>query len=334
MANVFRIIFFFPIALLYSGILWVRHAFYNWEIYSIYNPSIPVISIGNLEFGGSGKTPMADYLIRHLQIKHKIAYLSRGYGRKKGGFILANETTKVQEIGDEAFQIYSKWKSNIALAVDANRTRGIREILRLRPETTLIILDDAMQHRKVKPKVSIQLTFYKKPFFRNFLFPAGSLRDLKARYTSADVLVFTKAPEATEESLQKMRESWNNQNLEPKPLFVSEIKYKSPVNQSGKPLNSHSAVVCIAGLASNGLFFDYCKNNFSVNQCISKPDHYRYLSDFYQRENLEEKTVLTTEKDFYKLLALAPDPEKLFYLPLEIGIYPEQAFLETIEKIL
>jgi len=332
MANVFRIIFFSPITLLYTWILWIRHWFFDSGFFSVYKAPVPVLSVGNLELGGSGKTPMSDYLIGKLHQKYNIAYLSRGYGRSSSGFLWGSESTQVSEIGDEAFQIYSKWKTKISLAVDENRTRGIQEILRVKPETTLILLDDAMQHRKIKPSFSLQLTFFRKPFFENHLIPSGTLRDLKSRYSSANAIVFSKAPGANQETLKVAFEKWRSRNLQEKPLFVSEIKYKVPVNQTGEKLQEGSAVVCVAGLANNNLFFEYCSENFSVDQCISKPDHYRYLSDFFRNESLVDKTILTTEKDFYKLLALAPEPDKLFFLPLEIGIFPEQEFLETLEK--
>jgi tetraacyldisaccharide 4'-kinase len=332
MANVFRIIFFSPLALLYGGILRLRHRKYDGNQEERFQPPVPTVSIGNLELGGSGKTPMADFLIRHFSGKLPIAYLSRGYKRASKGFQIATPGSTVAELGDEAFQIHSKWKHKVTVAVDANRKHGILEILRQKPETRMILLDDAMQHLRVKPTLNILLTPASRPFFRNHLLPAGTLRDIPEAYKKADVVVFTKAVLANDETLKSLQTLWDKNNLDPKPLFVSSLIYKQAVNKDGIGLVQNQPVDCVAGLASNQMFFDYCSKNFSVKKCLSKPDHYRYLGDFFETEALTESTVLTTEKDFQKLLTIAPHPEKIFYLPIEIQIHPEADFLATIEK--
>lgn len=332
MTNVFRNIFFSPLAWFYGGILRIRHSAYNMNWIEGFQPPVPTMSIGNLELGGSGKTPMADFLIRNFSEKLPVAYLSRGYKRHSEGFQMADAATTEKELGDEAFQIYSKWKSKISVAVDADRTNGIQEILKRKPETRLIILDDAMQHLRVKPGLNILLTPASRPFFQNQLVPAGSLRDVPEAYKKADIVVFTKATLANDETLRSLQTLWEKNNLDSKPLFVSSLVYKTAVNKDGAVLTQTQPVVCVAGLASNQLFFDYCSKNFSVKKCVSKPDHYRYLSDFFQTESIADSIVLTTEKDFQKLLHIAPHPEKIFYLPIEIQIHPEADFLAAIEK--
>lgn len=319
-------------AWLYGGILWLRHRMYDKNLKERFEPPVSAISIGNLELGGSGKTPMADFLISHFAKKIPVAYLSRGYKRSSDGFQMASPASTVADLGDEAFQIYSRWKSNLAVAVDADRKNGILEILRRKPESQLILLDDAMQHLQVKPALNILLTPASRPFFRNHLLPAGNLRDIRDAYKKADLVVFTKATRANDETLRSLQALWDKNELEPKPLFVSSLLYKTAVNKDGNVLSSTEPVVCVAGLASNQLFFEHCSKNFSVKKCLSKPDHYRYLGDFFQTESLAESTVLTTEKDFQKLLNIAPYPEKVYYLPIEIQIHPEADFLATIEK--
>ncbi|HPI10011.1 MAG TPA: tetraacyldisaccharide 4'-kinase [Catalimonadaceae bacterium] len=332
MANVFRIIFFSPLAWLYGGILRLRHRLYDSNRKERFESPVTTVGIGNLELGGSGKTPMADFLISHFSKKLPVAYLSRGYKRISEGFQLAGPTSTVTELGDEAYQIFSRWKSNLTVAVDSDRKNGILEILRRKPETRLILLDDAMQHLRVKPTLNILLTPASRPFFRNYLVPAGSLRDITEAYKKADLVVFTKSAQANDETLRSLQIIWKQNQLEPKPLFVSSLVYKTAVNKDGTVLSSNEPVFCVAGLASNLLFFEHCLKNFSVKKCLSKPDHYRYLGDFFQTESLAESTVLTTEKDFQKLLNIAPHPEKIFYLPIEIQIHPEADFLATIEK--
>lgn len=282
--------------------------------------------------GGSGKTPTAEFIIRHFSKKFKIAYLSRGYKRKSEGFVLANPQSTVSDLGDEAYLIYFKWGNQIQLAVDSDRRRGIRQLKDKFPDLRLIILDDGMQHRWVKPSFLLQLTPFVKPFFRNRLFPIGKLRDHPRESARAQAILFTKAPFAMDSTLHLAENAYLKAGFAPKPCYVSALHYGKARNKAGNAPPENQPIVAIAGLASNLSFFDWAEKHFMVKKQISKPDHYRYLPDFFAQNHLEEEFIVTTEKDFHKLVLIAPKPERIFFIPIEMEVYPKEAFIEQIES--
>jgi tetraacyldisaccharide 4'-kinase len=334
MANVFRIIFFSPWACLWYTILWIRHALYNAGILKVFRPPVPVLSIGNLELGGSGKTPMTDYLIAHFGNQRKIACLSRGYRRKTSGFRLANENDSADTLGDEAYLLFKKWGTRIRVAVDANRTRGIQNLLQLPDPPDCILLDDAHQHRAVLPGFSLLLTPYNHPFFKNFLVPAGTLRDLAPRWKAAQALVFTKAPAADSTTWKRVANAFPEARAAGVPVFVSSVDYLPARNRNGVFAKPEDSFVCIAGLASNALFFEHCQSRYSVLRCIGKPDHYPFPEAFFSAEKLENTKLLCTEKDFHKLLLRTPDPDSVYFVPIQIQMYPEADFHHAILSFL
>jgi tetraacyldisaccharide 4'-kinase len=333
MAKLIRIIFFFPISLVFGIVLRIRHYLYDSGVFKTKRFQIPVICIGNLEIGGSGKTPMLDYLLHKFSGTYKIVCLSRGYGRNSTGFRWLNDCSGPEEAGDEPWLIYSRHGEKVKVAVDANRVSGVERILKDYPETNLILLDDAMQHRAIEPSFRILLTPFQKPFFRNFLFPSGSLRDVKNAAEKADMLVFSKAKIANDASLSEAKNDSVLAGWTEKPVYVSTVVYGDPKNRNGVLLEFGAKVICISGLASNQAFFEHCETQWKVSEKISLPDHYNYQKDFFQEGRIPAGTLcLCTEKDFYKLLSVAPEPDKVFYLPIEIRVHPEQKFLAAIEK--
>lgn len=275
---------------------------------------------------------MSDWLISRLHSKYKIAYLSRGYGRKSKGTVIATESSSVSDLGDEPHLIYQRWKSRIVLVVEADRRKGIEMIIRSFPDVNLIILDDGFQHRWVTPKVSVLLTPMSFPFFQNFLIPSGSLRDERKQYERANVVVFTRCEELSSGTHNFAENLWKDKQLKNKPLFLSSIRYEPARNRIGEILNHDEKVVAVAGLANNELFFSKARALHSVVQFIGKADHYAYLPSFFGENQLENKTVLTTEKDFYKLILLAPNPDRVYFLPITIEVYPEDSFIQAIEN--
>ncbi len=333
MAKLIRIIFFFPISLVLGIVLRIRHFLYDIGVFKSKQFSIPVICIGNLELGGSGKTPMLDYLLHKFSGAYKIVCLSRGYGRNSTGFRWLNDCSGPEEAGDEPWLIYSRHGEKVKVAVDADRVSGVERILKEFPETNLILLDDAMQHRAIEPSFRILLTPFQKPFFQNFLFPSGSLRDVKNAAEKANMLVFSKAKHANDDLLSDAKNASDLAGWTKKPVFVSTVVYADPKNRDGAFLENGAVVICISGLASNEAFFEYCGSRWKVSEKISLPDHYHYQKDFFQSRRIPEGAVcLCTEKDFYKILSVAPEPDKVFYLPIEIRVHPETKFLAVIEK--
>src|SRR5690606_17191369 len=181
----------FPISLIYALVVHIRNLLYDWGLLASHSPDTPTICVGNLSVGGTGKTPMIEYLVRMLD-DHRLALLSRGYKRKSKGFVLADARSSVWDLGDEPYQLHRKFPE-LAVAVDGDRRRGIRELQRLvSPE--LILLDDAFQHRRVRPALSILLTAYDKLYVDDRYLPTGSLRDAKGEASRADLILVTKCP--------------------------------------------------------------------------------------------------------------------------------------------
>jgi tetraacyldisaccharide 4'-kinase len=331
MANVFRLLLF-PFAFLYGTIVWLRNLFFDLGWLPSKSFPIPVVCVGNLEMGGSGKTPMIDSLIAYFHKKYKIACLSRGYGRKTKGFLLAGPDSSPEELGDEPFQIYQKWSSQIVLAVDEDRVNGVEKLLKNYPDLDLILLDDGMQHRWIKPKITIQLSPFQKPFFKNRILPMGSLREFVSGSQRAQFHIFTKTENLDEIKRKGIKTQLNALNLPNENVFLSEIVFGKAQNLNGKMLEAEQKVTVVSGLASNKGFFEKAKSTFLTERCISKPDHYRYLPDFFEKEGLSGKVILCTEKDFHKILRIAPQPELVYFLPIHNRIFPEKEFWLALEK--
>src|SRR6478752_5452103 len=183
----------FPFAVLYGFITSIRNFLYDNNLLKSYSFDLPIIAVGNLSVGGTGKTPQIEYLIRLLSPKYKVATLSRGYKRKSEGFVLADETSNAEILGDEPFQFFQKFK-NIQVAVDANRKNGIEQLLSQSEKPEVILLDDAYQHRKVKAGFYILLTTYDDLFCKDFILPMGNLRESRRGAKRADVVIVTKCP--------------------------------------------------------------------------------------------------------------------------------------------
>jgi tetraacyldisaccharide 4'-kinase len=181
----------FPFAILYGFITSIRNFLFDTGILRSYSFDLPVIAVGNLSVGGTGKTPQIEYLIRLLSDKYKVATLSRGYKRQSEGFVLANSTSDAVQLGDEPFQFYQKFK-NIQVAVDANRKNGIEQLLSNSNAPEVILLDDAFQHRKVKAGFYIMLTSFGDLYCNDFMLPTGNLRESRNGVQRANVVIVTK----------------------------------------------------------------------------------------------------------------------------------------------
>ena len=226
-------IIYWKLSLQFYLITFLRNKLYDFGLLKSYSFDIPIISVGNLTVGGTGKTPMVEYLINHFSKEYKIGVLSRGYKRKSKGFILASKIDDANSIGDEPFQYYSKFK-NISVAVDKKRRRGINKLIE--HGVNLIILDDAFQHRKVIPTYSLLLSDYSNLYFNDYLLPRGSLRESKKGSKRADSIVITKCPENFSQSdknylINRVKLSSNQH------IFFSKIKYSEELHSSSDTLN-------------------------------------------------------------------------------------------------
>jgi tetraacyldisaccharide 4'-kinase len=306
----------FPLAFLYWLITFIRNWLYDKGIFKSSSFNIPIIAVGNLSVGGTGKTPQIEYLIRLLSDKYKVAVLSRGYKRTTEGFILADEKATASSIGDEPFQFYSKF-SNIQVAVDANRKNGIENLLHHPNRPDVILLDDAYQHRKVKAGFYILLTAYDDLFCDDYILPFGNLREPSSGKKRADMIIVTKCPnDLSELAQQKIREKLKVKQ----PVFFTTIQYDDYVfGNESKLLVSEiqsETKVLVAGIAKPKLFFDFLKNE--TDEALVFPDHHHFSKQDCEQilAKANGRKIITTEKDFVRLNGLLPK-EQLFYLSIK-----------------
>ncbi|THD66353.1 tetraacyldisaccharide 4'-kinase [Robertkochia marina] len=309
-----------PVSWLYGGIIWLRNYGYDRGWFSSTSFDMPVICIGNLRVGGTGKTPMTEYIARLLKDKYRVALLSRGYKRSSKGYVLAGPDARVGELGDEPFQFYRKFP-DVAVAVDANRTEGIKRLRKqINPE--VILLDDAFQHRKVRAGMYVLLTAYGDLYTDDVILPAGNLRDTKNQAARADIIVVTKCPAAMSTSEMKLIEN----RLQPKPhqqLCFATIDYDEFIyNRQGErmPLSGipdHASLV--TGIATPEPLLQHLDGLGLHYDHLSFPDHHNFSEG--EIKNLQQKKfVLTTEKDFVRLESQL---EKVYYLPIKIKMLGE-----------
>ncbi|MFT6370256.1 MAG: tetraacyldisaccharide 4'-kinase [Maribacter sp.] len=303
----------FPISLIYALVIFVRNLLYDIGVFNSKSFSVKTICIGNLSVGGTGKTPMTELLLRSLSPRYKIAVLSRGYRRKSSGYILATETTKVADIGDEPFQLFSKFPE-ITVAVDADRKNGIKQ-LQNEIKPNLILLDDAFQHRKVIPDYSILLTTYDDLYIDDWYLPTGNLRDVKYVAERADCIVVTKCPE----SLGKDEQEAVKTKIDPKEhqtILFAYLSYGNKVIGIKSSLSLSDfvdkEVSLVTGIANPKPLVSYLKTKGISFEHLAYKDHH-----FFSKSELEilkcKKCILTTEKDYVRL---KDDLDNLFYLPV------------------
>lgn len=311
-------ILLFPFAVLYGFITSIRNFLFDRGILKSTSFDIPVIGVGNLSVGGTGKTPQIEYLIRLLSDKYKVATLSRGYKRKSEGFVLADETSNAEILGDEPFQFYQKFP-NIQVAVDANRTNGITKLLSQEENPQIILLDDAYQHRKVKAGFYILLTSYGDLYADDFMLPTGNLRESRNGANRANIIIVTKCPKDLSD--QKQEEIRLKLNLNSsQQLYFTFIDYDDSIyNKNEKIAINHiksEAKILLAGIAKPKPFFDYLKNE--NDECLNYPDHHHFsdsdLNEIQHKAN--GKKIITTEKDYVRLKD-SQLVSQLYYLPIK-----------------
>lgn len=330
-----------PLSKIYGFAVGVRNLMFKWHILKQREFPVPVVVVGNISAGGTGKTPHTEYVIDLLRYKYHIGMLSRGYKRKTKGFVLATSRSTPLDIGDEPYQIYQKFGRDISVAVCEDRCTGIEELLRLDPRINLIVLDDAFQHRYVKPTVSIVLTEFNNPVFFDKLLPLGRLREPAKSIYRADMVVVTKCPpqlKAIEYRIFK-----NNLKLFPyQKLFFSRFNYTSlrplfPDIRKDAPhmswLGQDDTVLVLSGIANPKPLVRYLKGFKASIKVKVFPDHHNFnrkdLDAITKRFNeLEgkQKIIVTTEKDAVRLINNPYFPHQLkphiFYQPIDVTFDP------------
>jgi len=291
----------FPVSLVYGLVVYLRNRFYDWGVFPSKSYRTPVICIGNLNVGGTGKTPMIELLISLLQNQYKVAVLSRGYRRKSKGFVLGTVDSTVADLGDEPFQIHSKFEK-VQVAVDANRQNGISILERdIKPD--VILLDDAFQHRKVKPGFSILLTAYDNLYSSDWYLPTGNLRDSRREARRADILVVTKNPPESSESEQSKIKHKLGPRAHQKMVF-SYLDYDENLYGTGllKCIDELKGIklTLVTGIANPKPLVYFLEENGISYEHLAFKDHHDFSPQ--EIETIRSKPiVLTTEKDYMRL---------------------------------
>ncbi|MEI6574868.1 MAG: tetraacyldisaccharide 4'-kinase [Bacteroidota bacterium] len=324
-----------PFSVLYGWGMMVRNKLYDWGMLQAESFDLPVICIGNLSVGGTGKTPHVEYLINLYGKKYKIAILSRGYKRKTKGFHLASDEESVDTLGDEPLQYHTKFKNTI-VAVDEDRRNGIHQLLRLHPDLDVIILDDAFQHRAVKAGINILLSDYHKPFFEDWILPAGRLRESRKGAERADLIVVTKTPKIFSPITKRTYKEQINPRPD-QPLFFSYLCFGEPVamNASARLFKrkNFDGILMLTGIANPLPLENYLQNQCQELSTLIFPDHHQYTSadmaklrESFNKVFSGNKAIMTTEKDAMRLR----DPElakdlidlPIYYIPVEVEFHP------------
>lgn len=348
----------YPLSIVYGWIMALRNAMFENGILKEREFDVPVVSVGNISMGGTGKTPHTEYLVNMLKDKYKIGVLSRGYKRKTKGFVLATKNSHVDDIGDEPYQIYHKFMDEgVMMAVCENRVRGIEQMREIAPDLQLIVLDDAFQHRYVKPMASIVLMEYSRPAFQDHLLPYGHLREPVGALNRADIVVVTKCPD--EIKPMDCRIFRDRLNLFPyqkllfsqfvyqdlKPLFPDEMQSQQPI--SLEELTPQDTILVVCGVANPRPFVRYLRTYQAKIKIKRYADHHHFshadmdaILQKYDAMKGERRIVITTEKDGVRLVNNPYFPHKLrsvtYYLPIKVGFmeYSDCDFEYAVDSVI
>jgi len=324
-------IILFPLAFCYGLLMFFRNLFFDWGIIPSEKFNLPVINVGNLSCGGTGKTPQIEYLIRLLSPKYFIATLSRGYGRESDGFIIGSKRSQAKYIGDEPMQFVKKF-DGIKVAVDNKRKRGIKLLVQKYPSLDVILLDDAFQHRSVRPGLNILLTDYHSLYTEDFVLPSGRLREPRRGAKRADVILVTKTPKIFS-PITKRRIIEDISPRKNQDVLFTYIKYGNPTLVHESSLFVYppvvSRILLFTGIANDYPFREHLQRMCSELMVIKFPDHHLYtLKDIekvlktFNEIPSRRKVIITTEKDLMRLktheLNTILKTIPLFYVPIEI----------------
>ena len=336
--NLFRY-FLFPFSFLYYIITLIRNLFFDWGIITSQKLQEPSICIGNLSVGGSGKTPMTIYLSNLLKNDFQVQILSRGYGRKTSGYKEVTVDSTSDDVGDEPLLYKNRFKTEITVAVAEKRSLGANELLKIQTKNSILLLDDAFQHRSVNAGFSILLTPFQQIFSSDFLLPVGNLREARCGANRADCIVITKCPESIE-AAHKNRIIECMQKYS-KPIFFSSIEYGELISFGAKR-TSFETVLLVCGIAQPETLIIELRKKYKV-EVLLFADHHNFdssdIKQIHQKFDTfaqESSVIITTEKDYVrlqtKLTADELETYPWYYLPIELKIENEDEFNLLIKK--
>ncbi len=317
------------LAQIYRTVIFVRHKLFDWQIVKSRSfDNIPIICVGNITVGGTGKTPMSEMLIEEFSRGHNVALLSRGYGRKTSGYLEVGLIDESWRVGDEPLQMKRKFPDTLVVVCE-KRVVGVETIMQKHPDINLIIMDDGFQHRHILPKVNIIMMDATRPIHKDKALPAGELRDLPSQLKRADYFVVTKCPETmTDEDRQEIVD-----NLNPtaeQRLYFSKITTLSPTpiyDTFTKPFEASHPIIAMAGIGNPDPFIETIKSRYNVVAELLYSDHHEYTeADFEEITDLlkhhHHSVVITTEKDAIKFVANSFMPtfikERIYYTPIKL----------------
>lgn len=340
-----------PISLLYWLAIYIRNLLYDKQLIRSATFGLPLISVGNLAIGGTGKSPMVEYLVSLLKSHYQVATLSRGYRRRTKGYALATPESTALDIGDEPLALYRKFP-DIPIAVGEERLLAIPELLHDHPTIQAILLDDAFQHRTIEAGLNILLTEYNNLFTRDFYLPTGDLRDLKRRYKEAEIIVVTKCKEALSE-FEKNKLILEINPVAEQKIFFTKLSYGTPYHLFDKTpvsLSSQLEVLLVTGISNPVPLKKWVESQTQSYQLLQYRDHHiftledlRDIKKEFQKLATSQSLILTTEKDAVRLEKFAEDFKGLpiFVVPIRHEfLFNEQtefdhtviSFLENFER--
>lgn len=329
-------IILYPLSWLYGLLVFVRNRAYDLGILKSTEFDVPVISIGNITVGGTGKTPHVEYLVDLLKEKYNVATLSRGYKRKTKGFRLVECASTADEVGDEPLQIKNKFP-DVCVSVCENRVTGVQKLLEAAREKApdAILLDDAFQHRRIVPGINILLIDYNRQIKEDHLLPAGRLREGVDQVRRANIIIFTKCPDEVSPIMRRILQ--NDVHLLPyQKLFLTRFEYGKVLPAfDGVPLDKtfyegrKFALLIVTGIASPEPVYKHLKKFSDKTESLSFPDHHAYTQDDIRKiaakfESIQatKKIIISTEKDIMRLKNcryLSDELKKvLYYLPVKV----------------
>lgn len=344
-----------PCSKLYGLITYVRNKLFDFNILPQHQVDVPVIVVGNLAVGGTGKTPHTEYIVEALRHNYHVAVVSRGYKRSTAGFVQATPYSKPSDIGDEAYQIYHKFEGKVVVAVGEDRVKTIRELLRIDPAINLVVLDDAFQHRYIKPTVAIVLTEHNQPLYNDTMLPYGRLREGLYAINRADIVIVTKCPDQMKDLDYRL--FIRNLKLFPyQDLFFSRFAYQGlvplfPDSTASVPcldwMTASDSILAVAGIGNPRPFVRYLKsflprvrvNIFSDHHNFSRRDMELLRERFTSMKGIN-RYLITTEKDAVRMAANPYFPPELrpyaFYLPVkvEFSTHGNHSFEEAVTRLL
>ncbi|GAB5551999.1 MAG: tetraacyldisaccharide 4'-kinase [Saprospiraceae bacterium] len=323
-----------PFSLLYGLGVGLRNQFYRWNLLKGVEFDLPVISVGNLSVGGAGKTPHIEYLVRLLKSYLEVATLSRGYKRKTKGYLVVKPQMNAEQVGDEPLQFKRKYP-DIQVAVSESRALGIPMLVSDHPEVQVVLLDDAFQHRAVKPGMNIMLTEFSHPFTKDYLLPSGRLREWRSAYQRADTIIVSKCPpEVTPE--QRAEFLRDIQPLPSQKIYFSYYDYAQPYfifnSQYGVQLSPDLDVLLICAIARTEYLTDYLTSKVNNVSVMEFEDHHFFtkydvaqLKENFERLESKKKVIITTEKDAMRLELHHPyirqNQMPIFAIPVQVRFH-------------